>query len=434
MNCTIEEVGDFARKLHVHIPAEDFDTQLEQRLRKLATTVKIKGFRPGKVPLAIIKQHYTRKVMKEVAQDMIRTSYLEVLEQKSLTPISSPQFDNIKVVPGQSIQYTANIEILSEVKLQTLDKVSIEKPLSEVSEENVDSMVERVRRNHGQWQLSEQAARLGDRLEIDLERQGLSSGDHRKQEFRLILGRNMFAPGFDKQLEGMHTNEEKAVEVSFPEAYRDAGLAGHTVAYTVQVKKIELLILPQLDQAFFKACGVEEGGLAALRALLREEMERELRVELKKCIRGNVTDALLQRNPIAVPKQLLSEKIEAMRKNEISNIYSDTDKKIDYEKILPDEIFRESAISRIRLFIIFHQIFEQLKLRVERQEFEDKLDEVTSIYQETDKVKDHYRRDPQAAQSIESMVLEDKVLEFLLSQAELVEKHYDFYQIVDHKP
>lgn len=427
MNCSIEEAGSFSRKLHIHVPAEDFDKQVNRRLRKISTTAKLKGFRPGKVPFEIIKQQYSHKVMQEVANDLMRESYIEALQQKSLEPISSPHFDDIKIAPGEGIKYTANIEVLPKLKLQTLKKVSIEKPTSEVTEENIDNMIERVRRNHGDWKVSDQPADNGDRLTIDLELQDSSatSANRQMEDISLVLGLDTLAPGFDKQLIGAQLNEERTVVVTFAKEYRQAELAGRTVSYKVLVKKIEQSVLPELDQTFFEACNIKEGGLETLRKLLREGMERELQIGLKKRARENIVNAMLERNPIEVPDNLLNERIDTMRENATSNLKT--------KEVFPDEIFREPAIRQIRLSIILRHFAEQRSLRVDRQEFEDKLNEFASIYEEADKLKDYYRSNRQAAQSIEAMAIEDKVVASLSEDADITEKHYDFYEIVDHK-
>ena len=349
MNCRVEETNTFGRKIYVDISAADFNEQIDKKLRKLSSTAKIKGFRPGKAPMEVVKRYYGDEIKSDVAYDLLQRSYKEAIQQHSLQSMVAPSFEDMKIDQDKGISYTAYIEVIPDLQLNTLEGVTVEQPICEITEADIDTMVERVRKNHAKQQAG---------------------------------------------------NDSKADEE---------------------------LVLPEMDEDFFKACNIEEGGLDALRRLLREGMEWELGKKLPRLRQTKIEDAMLEHNKIEAPPSMLKEQIEEMRKSALQNI---NDKNFD-EKKLPDDLFTEAASRFVRLKILFVHLAEKCKLQPDRQSCEAKIDEIAQSYSEPDQLKNFYRSNAEAYRNIETMVLEDKIITHLTEKANVDEKKYSFYDIIN---
>ena len=429
MTCRVEETNTFGRKLHIDIAAEDFNAQLNTKIRELSTTAKVKGFRPGKVPIDVIKRYYGEGIEKEVADTLMVKSYREAIEQHAFKPLAMPSFDDIEINKDKGIHYTAYIEVIPDMQL-ALDDLTAEKPICEIAEADIDTMLERVRKNHAKWQPTTEAAKIGDRLTVDI-RMPTDKGSTPKPlvDQSIVLGSNFLGKNFDDQLENMRANEQREVTMESFAGAENSDSNTDAKKYNVHVKQVEKAILPELDDDFFKACNVKEGGLAALRRLLKEGMEWELDKKVKHMYRENVKNAILEHNDIEIPRSMLKERIESMRERLIQN---DADKHSAKQR-MPDEIFEENASRQVRLDIIFIYLANKHKLKAERQECNAKISELAADYADADKVINYYNSNADAYQSIQAMVIEDKVIDVLMEKVKPTEKKYSFYEIVGSK-
>ena len=433
MDFSVETAGPLGRKLRIRVAAEDVQGQVEKRLRKLCKSVRLDGFRPGKAPLQVVEQRFGQKVFSEVASDLMQSNYTEVLHKELLKPAGYPDFGEIRAEPGQDLEFTASIEVYPEFEVAAMDRAAIEKPLAGVTEADVDNMVERVRKNHAEWKPVSRPARDGDRLTVDFNRAGESGAGHTGEgageedaspggsarDASLVLGSPDIPADLDEQLRGVCAGESRNVRVQ-------TGDGGGEVGHEVAVQSVEEPILPELDEAFFKACGVGEGGLDGLRGTLREGMESELRARLAKLLKQRVMDALLEHNEFDVPGVMVEQEIETMRKDAMRRFQM---KEKDGDR-LPAELFRDEARRRVRLGLLLHRYAEQHDLKADRASFEARLDELAASYEDPESVKNYYRSNERMRLAVEALALEDQVVAQVLESAQIEEKSCTFDEIV----
>ena len=425
MNCRIEQTNTFGRKLHIDIPATDFSTQINLKIRKLSTTARIKGFRPGKVPIEVVKRYYGEDIAQEVANTMILESYKEAIAEHSYQSVITPLFEEIEIDKDKGISYTAHIEVIPDLQL-VIDGLTVDKPTCEITEADIDTMVERVRKNQAKWQAKTSAAANGDRLTIDIKM--LAAQDAVPQEMvdqSIILGSHFLGKNFDRQLENVCAGEERVVQMeSFATDERVAANADGK-QYQVHIKQVEEEILPELDNDFFNACGVKEGGLDALRGLLRDGMEWELNKKLKELYKENIENAVLEYNQIEPPPLMLKEHIESLREKLSKN---DTIK-----ERASDAFYEKIASSQVRLRVIFLYFSDKYSIEASRRDCDAKIAELAVDYSEPEKVISHYNKNAKAYESIQSMVIEDKMMDLLMEKVSPSEKKHTYYEIVDSK-
>lgn len=459
MDFSVETAGPLGRKLRIRVAAEEVQGQFEKRLRQLCKRVRLDGFRPGKAPLHIVEQRFGGKVFSEVASDLMQSNTTEVLEKELLKPAGYPRFEEVRAEPGRDLEFTASIEVYPEFEAAPMDNAVIEKPLAEVTAADVDNMVERVRKNRADWQPVSRPARAGDRLTLDFghadrgadeggegadsgdtarqgtdggagEGVGKSAGDAAQQgassghphEVTVELGAPGAPDGFNEQLTGACAGERRRV----PLPTGDGGAAEREVA----VRAVEEPVVPALDEAFFRACGVKSGGLDGLRAMLREGMENELRARLARLLKQRVMAALLEHNEFDVPAVMVEQEIGTMRTEAVSRLRM---KEEDAAR-LPAELFRDEALRRVRLGLLLHRYAEQHGIRADRASFEARLDQLAASYEDPESVKNHYRGNERMRRAVEALAVEDQVVARVLETAQVSEKTCSFDEIVNPGP
>ena len=430
MNCRIEEIDTFGRKLHIDIPAADFNEQINLKLRKISTTVKIKGFRPGKAPIEVINRYYGSEIRAEAANNLMYQSYKDALEQHSFSSLVNPFFEDMQIDQDKGISYTVYIEVMPDLQLNALEDVTIEEAICEIEETDTDAMVERVRKNHVKWQEKNGPACIDDRVTLDMSRG--KSGDASTDiltDKSYMLGSNLLGKYFDEQLENMRAGEEKEVKLESTADKKTAASDGGDRRYKVRIKLVEKEILPELDDDFFKACNIKEGGLDALRSSLREGMEWELKKKLLQLRRANIGNALLKHSNIKAPPTMLKEQIESIRKK----LSEDNSNKNPAKKDVPDKFFEGMASRQVCLNILFLHFIKKYKMQADRPACEAKIEELSEGYADSENIKNYYRSDANAYQEIEAMVLEDKIMGHMAEKMNTTKKKYSFDELMNLK-
>ena len=422
MNCRIEEIDTFGRKLHIDIPAADFNERVVAKLRKLSTTAKIKGFRPGKVPLEIIKRYYGEEVENDVIAALIRENYIRAVEKHSFHTMGIPSFEDVEVDTDKGIKYTAYIEVLPDLQLNTYEDITIEKPFCDITETDVDAMVERVRKSNPKWQVKDGPACVDDKVTINMSRSGTDE-EPIFEDKSYVLGSEPLGKYLDTQIENMHAGEEK--EISFKEHTCEEPVDSDRVErYTVHLKLVEKPILPELDDDFFKVCGIEEGGLDALRSSLLEGMEAEAKRKISQLYCTNIENAMLTHANIKAPPAILKEEIEKIKKRLADDGMSYSDRGIS------DELLEKTGKRRVCLNILFTYINKKNNFKADRNACEAKIDQLAQDYKEPERIRSHYRSNANAYRQIEDMVVEDKIIDYVAKEAKVGEKKYSFYELM----
>jgi trigger factor len=426
MQVSLTATGGLERRLEVAVPAERVASEVEQRLKHISRTARLKGFRPGKAPFTVIRRQFGEQVHAEVINDLLRSSYAEALREEKLTPAADPRIEPIAMGPGGDLKYAAVFEVLPEVRVRPPEEISIERPVAEVTDANVDAMIQSMRRQRPVFTAVEREVRDTDRVTIDY--QGRLDGTLMKgvqgQDVAFIVGARRIMTELEEAVKGATTGETRTVTVRFPPEHGDAELAGQAVAVEMTVKQVEEASLPAVDEAFMEAFGVTEGGVAGLRAEVRATMEREMAQAIRQRMRAAVLDALLRDNVLEVPRALLEEQVrelqlEAARRMGIK----------DPNQVPARGPFEEPARRRVALGLIMGEIVRSAALRVERSRVEARLDEIVAAYPNPEEVRRTYLQSAPARRQIESSVLEDQVIDWVLERAKVIERPSSFGEL-----
>lgn len=426
MQVSLTATGGLERRLEVAVPAERVASEVEQRLKRISRTARLKGFRPGKAPFTVIRRQFGEQVHAEVVSDLMRSSYADALTQEKLTPAAGPRIEPIAIGPGSDLKYAAVFEVLPEVRVKPTGEMSIERPVAAVSEQDVDAMIESMRRQRPVFTAVERAVRDRDRVTIDY--QGRIDGELMKavqgEDVAFIVGARRVMVELEEAVKGALPGESRTVTVPFPPEHADAQLAGQAVQVQLTVKKVEEPSLPAVDEAFMSAFGVSEGGLEVLRAEVRLSMEREMAQAVRQRLRAAVIDALVRDNAMEVPRALIEEQVrelqlEAARRMGLK----------EGSQAPARGAFEAPARRRVALGLIMGEIIREANLKVDRQRVQSRLEEIASSYPNSDEVRRAYLQNADAMRQIDATVLEDQVIDWVLERASVTERASSFSEL-----
>lgn len=423
MMVTVEATGKLTRRMRVELPAERIEKEIESRLKKVGRTAKIKGFRPGKIPVKVVRQRYGGQIRQEVLSELVQKSYSDAVMQENLQPAANPRIEPEQTDSGKDFAYVATFEVLPEVTLTDLDKIRIEKPEVDIVDTDVDEMIENLRKQKATYETVERPAADGDRVIVDFD--GTLSGEPIKggkgQEVPVVLGQGQMLPDFEAGLKGVEAGEEKSFKVKFPKDYHSAELAGKKVDFAVKVHRVEAEKLPPLDDGLAELYGVESGGLTQLREDVLANMRREADEKIRADVKEQVMKGLLEHNPIEIPASLVHQEMhsrqhEAMRRMGIE----------DHDKAPAIDNFREGAERSVRLGLLLQQLIKDKEITLEPARLRRKVEDLCSGYERADEMVAGYLSNPQLMQQIEPLVLEEQAVEWLVEQGQLTIRKIGF--------
>jgi trigger factor len=421
MQVFIETTSGLERRLTVGVPAERVESEVNSRLQKAAKTVRLDGFRPGKVPMRVMRQRFGAGVRQEVVGEVMSQSFYEAVTQENLRPAGQPSIEPKSLDEGKDLEFVATFEVFPEIELGDLSGFEIEKPRADVTAEDIDNMIEVFRKQQGSWEAVERPAAEGDTVTIDYAgtRDGEAFDGGSAEGSELELGSNSMIPGFESGIEGMNVGEEKVLSLSFPDDYHNEELKGAAVEFKVTLHEVKEHKPAELDEELFAKYGVEEGGEERFRSEIADNMARELANAVKNNVKQQVMDALVEAHQgQEVPKALIANEIDAMRKQmfqQFGGAGSNSD--LDLESLLPAEMFEERAERRVKLGLILSEFIQREGLEADADRVRSTIEEMAATYQEPEEVVNWYYSNQEQLSSVESMVLEDQVVDKLLEKA-----------------
>jgi trigger factor len=421
MQVTLETTSGLTRRMRISVPAEQFDSKVEAKLKEAAGQVKIKGFRPGKVPMREVRRRFADGIRQEVSSELMQTSFSDAVRQESLAPAGMPQIQDVVIEAGKDFEFTAEFEVFPEIELADFGLISVERPVAEVTDANIDTMIETLREQRKEFTDVSRASQDGDQLNIDFE--GFVDGEAfeggKAEGSDLVLGSNSMIPGFEDGLVGSSAGDEKEVTVTFPEEYQAKELAGKEALFKIKVNSVGEATLPALDEAFFEQFGVKEGDLAAFRIEVRSNMEKELEAAIKNKVKNQVLDGLAETNAVDVPQALVDSEVDRMRQEAVQQFGGN--QKID-PSILPAEMFAAQATKRVQLGLMVNAIVEQKELKVDHERVKKMIETMASSYEDPEEIINYYYANEQQLNQIQNLVLEDQVIDSILAGASVMEK------------
>lgn len=429
MQVSVETTSGLERRLTVAVPAERLDSAVEQRLLEAQKNLRVDGFRPGKVPMREVKRRFAKAVRSEVLSDVMRDSFIKAVEEHKLEPAGMPRFEPTRNEPGKDLEFVAVFDVFPEIELASFSAVTVERPVAEVTEADVDNMIDNLRKQRATWEVAERAAEQGDRVNIDYEGfkgdEAFAGGSAKGQN--LVLGSGSMIPGFEDGLVGAKAGDSKTLSLSFPEDYHAEELKGQAVEFRITVNKVEAQKLPEINEEFMKAFGVEGGDLAKFRSEVKKNMERELTNAVRAQIKGQVMDGLVNNHSFDVPGALVSNEIQRMRQQMMQQFGGG--KQFD-ASILPDDLFREQAERSVRLGLIVRQILEQNQLKADADKVRARIEEIAEQYEEPAEVVKWFYGNRQQLEQVEGAVLEEQVVELVLAAASQSDKAMSYEEVV----
>lgn len=422
MQVSLETTSTLERKMTVEVPAEKISTAMEKRLQNMSRQVKISGFRPGKVPMRVVRQRFGKQVYQEVLADTMQTSYQEAINQESLRPAGSPQIEPLSIEADQDLKYVATFEVYPEIELADATKFEIEVADVEISENDIDNMIEKLRKQKIHWKSVDRKSKDQDQITIDFK--GMIEGEEfaggSQENFSVVLGSSTLLPDFEKQLHGVKEGEEKSFDIVFPKDYVQQEIAEKTATFNLNVKKVEQGELPDVDEKLIKEFGIQDGKLESLKQQLKDNLNNELAQRKKIFEKEQVMKHLFEANNFELPNSMLKQEIQALRKQSMENI------NIKDESLLPDSMFEEEAIRRISLGLIVGEIIQQKEIKLDSEKVNAHLNTLASSYTKPEEVIKYYRSNPQAMANIEVLVMEEQVVDWVMEKAKQVKKSYSF--------
>lgn len=429
MQVSVETTGNIDRKMTVSIPAEKIDQEVEARLKSMRGRVRIDGFRPGKVPPSIIKQRYGDSVRYEVAEKMLGQTFQEAANQENLRVAGRPDIDLTTIGEGQNLEYIATFQVYPEIAIAGVDTLNITRPVGEIGDADMDKMIEVIRKQSQEWKETDRAAEDGDTVGVDFE--GTLEGEvfegGSAEDYSVELGAGRMLKDFEDGLLGMKAGEEKTIDVAFPEDYQAENLKGKTAQFKLTVKQVREPSLPEVNEDFIKKFGVESGTDEDFRAEVKKNMQRELDNAVKTQVKQQVMDGLAELHEFDIPKALITDEVGYVRNEFAQNTGTSADS-------MPDELFMPQAERRVKLGLLVGEVIRQNELKREQEKVDAMLDSLAASYEDPEELKNYYRSNPQAMQTIEAAVMEEMIVDWVLGQATVTDETRDFDAIMNPQP
>jgi trigger factor len=433
---TTPSLGALERRLDLSILTADLDKNIDQRLRKAGKNLKMPGFRPGKVPFNVVKQQYGQNAYYDALNDMLRKSFDEAARTQQMRVAGIPVIEPKKTESTTHLEFTAKFEVYPEIEIADLSNVKIERPTLEVGTAELENTLDVLRRQRVRYEPVERAAAtgVGDRVTVDFlgkkDGQPFPGGEGKDHSF--ILGDGTMLADFEIAVTGMKAGESKTFDLTFPTDYHTRELAGQTISFDLTLKTVSVAILPEIDADFAKSLGIADGDIGKMRAEIETNLKREVKNRLKGLVKNQVIDALLKAHPIEVPKALVEADIDHLMQEAREDMERRSGQKL---KDLPikREWFANRARRHVSLGILFSEIVRHKNLPPRPEQIRAAIEDVAQSYEHPEEVIRWYYAQPRNMVEIEGLVIEDNVVEWVLSNARVVDKAIAFEELMGNR-
>jgi trigger factor len=421
----VENLGTLERRVSMSLPADDIEKQVDERLKKLARSVRMPGFRPGKVPLKLVAQTYGPQVRSEVMSDAVQKSFSNAVKEANLKVAGYPQIER-----KTDFEFSATFEVYPEVKVGELAGASVEKPAVEVDDAALDKTLEILRKQRTKFEPAQRPAQDGDRLTVDfhgtIDGQPFQGGE--AKDFAFALGEGRMLPAFETAARGMSAGETKTFELDFPADYHGKEVAGKQASFSMTLKKIDQPRLPELDAEFAKSLGVADGDTAKMRAEVRANVEREVKKRVEAKVKEQALQALLGATPLEIPKSLVAMEANGMAERAVADLKA---RGIDPQQVpLNPQAFEEAAKRRVALGLIIAELARSENLQPKPAEVRALVEQEAQSYESPAEVVKWFYMQPQRLSEMEALALETNVVKWVLTKAQVLDKQVTFDELM----
>ena len=408
MEVSVENTGGLERRMTVKVPAERVDQEVGSRLQSMSRTVRLDGFRPGKVPLRVVEQKYGRQVRQDVISQVVNSTLQEALSQENIRPAGEPDINPGDSQPGEPLEYTATFEIFPELTGSIQYGFRVTRPLVEISADDITGMLDNLRRQRATWNAVDRAAQSGDQVTIDFEGSidGAAFAGNKAERMPIEIGSGGMIAGFEEQLIGTSAGDEKTLEVTFPKDYPSAEVAGKAASFAVKVHTVSEMVLPELDDDFARAFGITEGGMDGLREEVTRNMQRELKGLINSKLKEQVFSGLLENNPLEVPRKLIASEVQQLQSQK-GNQGGDA------------ATLEASAERRVKLGVIVSEIVKLNQIQVDPDRVRNLVETIAASYEKPEEVVQWYYGNQEMLAGVQSAVIEEQVVDWVVEHADV---------------
>lgn len=426
MEVTVEKSSALERRLTVTVPSQQLKEKMDTRLREIGKQVKLKGFRPGRIPEKVLKQRYGKSVQQEIVTELVQTSVFDAIEQESLRPASSPVIEDLPDLAGEGdLRFTALVEVYPEIPAIDTAAVEITRPEAEVAESDVDDMVETLRKQRQRWLDVEGPAEAGHQVTVEYVADTASSRvpEQGRQRVAVELGTSGF-DALEQALTGMQAGEKKELELTFPAGYGERKLAGETAQVELEIKKVQAAELPEIDEEFIRSFAIESGTVDDLRKEVRSNLERELEQATKTFLKQQLVRSLLDSHgSLEVPSSIVKQEMESLRKRAANAQGKEPDE-------FPREAFSGHAEKRVRSGLLIADLARQNNIVVDGARVRKAIETLAETYEQPREVVQMYYGNQQLLQSVENLVLEEQVVDWVMDHAKVTGQSMSFKEVI----
>ncbi|WP_292969448.1 trigger factor [Pantoea sp. UBA4549] len=429
MTVSVETTQGLGRRISITIPADSIDAAVKKELIEVAKKVRIDGFRKGKVPSHIINQRYGASVRQDVLGELMTRNFVDAIIKEKINPAGAPHYVPGEYKEGEDFTYAVEFEVYPEVELQGLDAIEVEKPVVEVTDADVDAMLDTLQKQQATWKETDAAATAEDRATIDFN--GSVDGEEfeggKASDFVLAMGQGRMIPGFEEGITGKKAGDTFTIDVKFPDDYHAENLKGKDAKFDIVLKKVETRELPELTADFIKRFGVEDGSVDGLRAEVRKNMERELKGAIRNRVKSQVLDGLVDANNIDVPAALIDSEIDVLRRQAAQRFGGNEKQALE----LPRELFEEQAKRRVVVGLLLGEVIRINELKADEDRVKTLIEEMASAYEDPQEVIEFYSKNNELMNNMRNVALEEQAVEALLAKAKVADKATSFQELMN---
>ncbi|AAF95071.1 TPA: trigger factor [Vibrio cholerae] len=429
MQVTVETLEGLQRRLNITVPAANIEDAVAAELRNIAKNRRFDGFRKGKVPMKMVAKMYGKAVRQDVLGEVMQRHFIEAIVKEKINPAGAPTFAPVEIGEGKDLVFTATFEVYPEVELKGLENIAVEKPAAEVTDADVAEMLETLRKQQATWKEVDEAAENGKRVSIDFvgSIDGVEFEGGKAENFPLEMGAGRMIPGFEDGIVGKTKGMEFVIDVTFPEDYHAENLKGKAAKFAIKVNKVEARELPELNDEFVARFGVAEGGVDALKAEVRKNMERELKQAIKARIKEQAIEGLVKENEIQVPSALIDQEINVLRQQAAQRFGGN----VEAAAQLPRELFEEQAKRRVVVGLLLGEVIRTHELKADEEKVKALITEMATAYEDPSEVVSYYEQNQQLMNNMRNVALEEQAVDAIIAKAKVTEKAISFSELMN---
>ena len=427
MASKVKNLKGLEKELTISFDSKEIEPTIETKLIELSKTLDLKGFRKGKVPMNVVKGKYYEQCFNELLSEHIEQNYIKVVIDEKLNPVAPPKISMEESKDKSIYIFKAVIEVMPEIELKNIEKIKLEKPVLKVKKEDLERAVDKIAEQYKEWDIVDRESKTGDRVKADFK--GTINGEefenNKADDFLIEIGSKQLIPGFEEGLEGVKAGEQKNLEITFPNDYQDKKLASQPVSFDIQVKEVLEAKTSKIDDKFVKKLGVEDGKIESLHSKIEEGMQKDAETLIDSYMKKNVISELSKSQKFEIPKSLVNEEIHRMDKETNPN----GDVKISHEDM--EKLYSQEAEERVKAGLLLREIINAEKFSLSKEIIDNWINTISRGQGNREEIENYYLNNEEAKKNMESVILENLAIKWVVSNAKVSEKDYSFDDLVE---